>query len=291
VENYREFVAARRELLAATANEFLDELVAGKVPWRGRLEAIAVSPESDESNARSAQIASLVEELVGSGAARPALDAEIADPETGRPLAVAEAFWPNGLQPGQGAPVVLELDPDEADLHRLAELGYEVFTSVDALRGYVQRRNEIASGEREDTGSVSSTSGVREVEGDVEGGTALVADPRLVPGQRTGAPDQAESSFEQAVRETVRRSQDELGYNPRYFVSMIAQHGAVGAARRLLGAPTVSDGFVLLWERQRLDLTVEALVLDPVFDDLLIVVEKATAHARLEEFGYVVRAR
>jgi hypothetical protein len=59
VENYREFVAARRELLAATANEFLDELVAGDVPWRGRLEAIAVSPESDRSNARSAQITSL----------------------------------------------------------------------------------------------------------------------------------------------------------------------------------------------------------------------------------------
>jgi hypothetical protein len=287
VENYREFVAARRELLAATANEFLDELVAGNVPWRGRLEAIAVSPESDESNARSAQIKSLVEELVGSGAARPSLDAEIADPETGRPLAVAEAFWPNGLQPGQGAPVVLELDPDEADLHRLAELGYEVFTSVDALRGYVQRRNEIASGEREDTGSVSSTGGVRAVERD----TTLAADPRLVPGQRTGAPDQAESSFEQAVRETVRRSQDELGYNPRYFVSMIAQHGAVGAARRLLGAPTVSDGFVLLWERQRLDLTVEALVLDPMFDDLFTAEERATANARLEEFGYVVRAR
>ena len=234
VENYREFVAARRELLAATAHEFLDELVAGNVPWRGRLEAIAVSPESDGSNARSAQITSLVEELVGSGAARPALDAEIADPETGRPLAVAEAFWPNGLQPGQGAPVVLELDPDEADLHRLAELGYEVFTSVDALRGYVQRRNEIASGEREDTGSVSSTSGEREV-GDVEGGTALAADPRLVPGQRTGAPDQAESSFEQAVRETVRRSQDDLGYNPRYFVSIVSSVSAAGASRSAPG--------------------------------------------------------
>jgi hypothetical protein len=72
---------------------------------------------------------------------------------------------------------------------------------------------------------------------------------------------------------------------------MIAQHGAVGAARRLLGAPTVSDGFVLLWERQRLDLTVEALVLDPTFDDLFTAEEKSTAHARLEEFGYVVRAR
>ncbi len=63
-------------------------------------------------------------------------------------LAEAEAFWPDGLQTGQGAPVVLELDPDSADLTRVKELGYEVFTSVDALLGYVNRRNADAAGER-----------------------------------------------------------------------------------------------------------------------------------------------
>jgi hypothetical protein len=47
---------------------------------------------------------------------------------------------------------VLELDPDEADLPRFAELGYKVFVSVDALRGYVQRRNEMASGDRDTSG-------------------------------------------------------------------------------------------------------------------------------------------
>jgi hypothetical protein len=116
---------------------------------------MAVSPKSDESDARAAQIAALVDELIGMGYAKPALDAEIADPQTGRPLAVAEAFWSDGLQPGQGSPVVLELDPEEADIARLSELGCEVFTSVEPLRGYVQRRNEVASGERQSE-SVSS---------------------------------------------------------------------------------------------------------------------------------------
>ena len=74
------------------------------------------------------------------------------DPETGAVLAVAQAFWAEGLQAGQGAPVVLELDPDEADLPRFAELGYEVFVSVDALRGFVQRRGEMASGDRDASG-------------------------------------------------------------------------------------------------------------------------------------------
>ncbi len=49
---------------------------------------------------------------------------------------------------GQGAPVVLELDPSVADVTRLSELGCEVFTSVDALRAYAIRRNEIAAGIR-----------------------------------------------------------------------------------------------------------------------------------------------
>lgn len=61
---------------------------------------------------------------------------------------LAAAYWPDGLQPGQGCPLVLELDPDEANLARLEELGYEVFTSVGALRGFARRRSEVAAGMR-----------------------------------------------------------------------------------------------------------------------------------------------
>jgi hypothetical protein len=86
------------------------------------------------------------------GLACPTLDVEVPDPETGAVLAVAQAFWADGLQAGQGAPVVLELDPGAADLSRFAELGYEVFDSVDALRRFVQRRGEMASGDRDASG-------------------------------------------------------------------------------------------------------------------------------------------
>jgi len=57
---------------------------------------------------------------------------------------VAEAFWPDGLQVGQGKPVVLELDPDEADRDRLTGLlvpaapgrleAYPVSTEVNNVR-------------------------------------------------------------------------------------------------------------------------------------------------------------
>src|SRR5690606_23215682 len=53
IENYRDFLDARRQLLAAAANEFLDDLLAGRRPWAQPLEAIAVSPEVDETDARA----------------------------------------------------------------------------------------------------------------------------------------------------------------------------------------------------------------------------------------------
>ncbi|MFL6126444.1 hypothetical protein [Actinophytocola sp.] len=43
--------------------------------------------------------------------------------------------------------VSLELDADEADLVRLEEIGFEVFASIDALKGRVDRRNAEASGD------------------------------------------------------------------------------------------------------------------------------------------------
>lgn len=264
IDRYPDFLAARRELLAHTANEYLDQLLDGSLPWDEPLEPIVVEPETGEFDARAALIKGVVAELVGMGYAQPALDVEIADPETGRPLAVAEAFWSDGLQVGQGSPVVLELDPEEADLPRLAELGCEVFTSVDALRGYAQRRSDVASGER------ASESGV----------SAPEPDPEFVePGAANGA-------FDRAVLELIERCRAELRYNPRYFRVMVTQHGALEAARRLLHAPAVSDGFVSLWERQRLDLAVEALVVDERFAHLFTEEELTVARKRLDDFGY-----
>ena len=85
----------------------------------------------------------------------PETDAEIAEPESGRLLAVAEALWPDGLQPGLGDPVLLELDAAASDTSRLEEIGYKVFTSTDALRGYVMRRNEESAGAMSLEGAVS----------------------------------------------------------------------------------------------------------------------------------------
>ncbi len=254
IGNYRRFLIARRRLLAAAATDFLDDLHRGTRPWE-TLEPLAVGPEAPDI--RVVQIRSLATELDELGFASPAFDTEIADPETGRVLAVAEAFWSDGFQPGQGRPVVLELDPDDSDVPRLNELGLDVFTSVDALRGYALRLAAAEGGEW------SSGTGAEALTGDA-----------FVEKVEDGA-------FDSALFTVIERSRVEVGYDPSALRLMSHRLGALGAARALLSTATVSDGFVALWERDRLDLTVESLALADEFAVLFSEEEREIARRRL----------
>jgi Protein of unknown function DUF262 len=149
IDRYSDFLAARRTLLAEAANTFLGQLREGSMspPAQPVERRAVVVQDVEDLDARTEQVMALIAELAELGCADPAVDCEVPDPATGEVLAIAEACWPEGLQPGQGDPVLLELDPAEANLPRLKELGYEVFTSIDSLRGYVRRRNEAAAGQ------------------------------------------------------------------------------------------------------------------------------------------------
>ncbi|ASU82931.1 DUF262 domain-containing protein [Nocardiopsis gilva YIM 90087] len=155
IARYEDFLHRRTELLADAANRFLDELRKGATSARDDLERLdAVAAEEPERDTRSAGLQELIAELASMGCARPELDVEISDPVSGRPLAVAEALWADGLQTGQDDPAVLELDPEEADIAALEALGYRVFTSTEAILGYARRRNAEVAG----TGSLPETS-------------------------------------------------------------------------------------------------------------------------------------
>ncbi|QGN50490.1 GmrSD restriction endonuclease domain-containing protein [Micromonospora sp. WMMD558] len=280
LDRYREFLAARRELLAEAANGFLASLRDGTKPAAEPLRPVVVVAEEDD-DVRARQIKALVDELTAAGCAEPALDSEIADPATGRVLGVAEAYWPDGLQPGLGNPVVLELDANP-DLPRMEELGYEVFTSVDALLGYVARRNEQAAGPSEDDDHVGPD------ESTVED-AALAAGPPSATVPAQAAVGGTGADFDRAMRQLYVAARDEAGYNATLFLSMLAEHGSISTAKKLLASSVVSDGFVALWERGRLDLTVEALVTRPEFEWLFDPAELEVARTRLQQFEYEAR--
>jgi hypothetical protein len=120
---------------------------------------------------------------------------------------------------------VLELDPQEADLQRLAELECEVFSSVDALRGYVQRRSEVAAGERDD-----------------ENGVTAAPEPDDVPPPE--GLERVVEAFDRAVVQNIERCRAELRYDPSTLRVMFNQYVELGMARRLLHTPAMSDRFL-----------------------------------------------
>ena len=78
----------------------------------------------------------------------------------------------------------------------------------------------------------------------------------------------------------------EFDYNPTYFLRMVVDRGGLSAARQLLGGSQLSDGFVRLWHEQRLDLSVEALVLREPWRSLFTHEELAEAQRRLDGAEY-----
>ena len=72
-----------------------------------------------------------------------------------------------------------------------------------------------------------------------------------------------------------------LGYYPTRFRRMVEEHGGLAAAKRLLAGDAPSDGFERLWELDRIDLTVESLVLREPWRRLFADAELREAERRL----------
>jgi hypothetical protein len=98
--------------------------------------------------------------------------------------------------------------------------------------------------------------------------------------------DPVEKSFERAMIAVYEEAKRQTGYNAVRFLQMISEVGGLETAKRLLNATHVSDGFTALWERKRLDLTVESVVLRPEFTHLFTDDELDLARRRLEDYGY-----
>ncbi|ASW54751.1 AAA domain-containing protein [Plantactinospora sp. KBS50] len=92
-----------------------------------------------------------------------------------------------------------------------------------------------------------------------------------------------ERAFHQAMVRIYERARDEANYHPTLLLRMITEKGGLATARQLLRNSAVSDGFTALWERGRVDLTAEALALQPEFKPLFTEDELAVATTRVVE--------
>jgi hypothetical protein len=96
-----------------------------------------------------------------------------------------------------------------------------------------------------------------------------------------------EQKFDVDMMDIYRRAHDEAHYNATRYHQMLTEHRGRETAQILINADTVSEGYTALWERGRLDLTVEALVFDhPEYHSLFTPEELARARARLQDYKY-----
>jgi hypothetical protein len=93
--------------------------------------------------------------------------------------------------------------------------------------------------------------------------------------------------FDSGMVGIYRRALSEAHYKATRFLQMVHENGGVEAASRLL--PHMSEGFADLWRRNRLDLTVEALIIQPKWRPLFSVDQLDAAEQRLRECGYPIR--
>jgi len=101
-------------------------------------------------------------------------------------------------------------------------------------------------------------------------------------------PISIENEFDEAMMDIYRRADSEAKYKATRFLQMLNEHRGLETARTLLHSSNVSEGYTALWERGRLDLTVEALVLQTRWDELFTDDERALARRRLEEYAFDV---
>lgn len=96
-----------------------------------------------------------------------------------------------------------------------------------------------------------------------------------------------ERQFGLLMKSIYDRAKSEAGYNATIFLRMLGERGGVETARFLLREPQVSSGFVALWERKRLDLTVEAQLLShPQYWELFEQADLDTARRWLKDYGF-----
>jgi hypothetical protein len=93
--------------------------------------------------------------------------------------------------------------------------------------------------------------------------------------------------FDAAMFEIYRRAKLEAGYNATIFLRMISDRGGLATAKYLINSSSPSDGYTHLFERGRLDLTVEAMIVENTrWHDLFTSEELASANGRLKKYGY-----
>ncbi|MBW1957622.1 MAG: DUF262 domain-containing protein, partial [Deltaproteobacteria bacterium] len=142
VENYLDFLSARRELLAKAANEFLESLYKGSIPESEPTPTIYELQLTDVPGGFANEEEELLvqefnEWIVSQGLPSGEILYELIEEATGEPLAILDIAWPNGLQEGLSQPVALLIDEEKETEEAVNSMGYRYFRDPKDFKSYV----------------------------------------------------------------------------------------------------------------------------------------------------------
>lgn len=96
-----------------------------------------------------------------------------------------------------------------------------------------------------------------------------------------------ERQFDFAMLDIYKRARAEINYTPSVFYRMLTEMGGIATAKQLINAPQPSDGYTRLYTEGRLDLTVEAVVVEnSKWHALFTEDELGRARKRLKDYRY-----
>ena len=141
IENYLDFLAERRRLLAAETNRRLESLLHGDTHWlegTARPEPVPVLvPGGITTDDEEAELEALNAWVEAQALPRGQMAFDYTDPDTGEQLAVFDLAWPDGVQAELSQPVAVLLDEGGEVIAIAAKAGYRCFTRVQDFRNYI----------------------------------------------------------------------------------------------------------------------------------------------------------
>lgn len=99
---------------------------------------------------------------------------------------------------------------------------------------------------------------------------------------------QLELDFYKEMLNIYEQADIQCNYRATRFKQMVAENGGVITAKKLISKNGGTEGFLRLWECNRLDLSIEALVLKDKYKELFTNEERRICKDRLKEYDFVV---
>lgn len=97
-----------------------------------------------------------------------------------------------------------------------------------------------------------------------------------------------EAAFHDRMLRVYEQARTECNYVATRFLNMVNEQGGLAAAKQLLRTAGHPEGLTRLWMEKRLDISVEATILEEPWQSLFTADELAIAERRLRELGYSV---